>query len=679
MKKIMNYILSPKSDFILLAVLLLFINLVARKAFVRLDLTKQKSYTLSKASKELVKTLSAPLSVRVFFSDGLRAPYNATQQYIEDVLSEYKASANKNFSYAVMDMKNGKNDELAANYGLRQIQLQQVSNNEIGFSKAYMGLVISYEDNIETLDALTSSDGFEYKLTTKMANMISKAASLSLLGENEKLQVTLYVNDELSEFGIAGFSELERTVRNAVETVNEKNAGKIAFQKTIPAGNEIDALQEKYGIQIINWKNKTASGKSALGAVLSYKNNFRTIPLTLERSLFGYTIAGMDTIDAAIEDAIQSLLSKGSELGYLTGHGETPLYSQSGEIVFSKMLSDLYELKEIDLAENEIPQNINTIIVNAPKKSFSEKELYALDQFILRGGNAVFFIDALDASVPIGTENNPYAQPSFQKIDTGLEKLFSKWGFRVNKNYVYDETCYTTLAEQYGKISLWWAPEVHQKNLAKSPITNNLGALTLLQNASIDFLNEKPKEAKLTALAKSSEKAWTVSENILLNPLMVQPPYDKSAEKQETLSVLAEGKFESAFEKPIDEFSGALSASAHLSHSVLPSRIIVVPSSLITGEQLIDEKFSTPTALFVRNAVDYAAGNADMCVMRTKGRDRTTLDIKNQSLALFAQYFNEFGIALLAVLAGLFVWQSREKRRRAIRQKYNPNDAHIAK
>lgn len=686
MKKFLNFIRSPKSDFVLLVILLLLINLVARKAFVRLDLTSPKSYTLSKASKELVRTLSSPLSVRVFFSDGLRSPYNATQQYVEDVLSEYKANANKNFSYAIMDMKGSKNDELAANYGLRQIQLQQVSNNEIGFSKAYMGLVISYGDNIETLDALTSSDGFEYKLTTKMSNMISKAASLSMLSENEKLNLNLYLNNELFDFNIAGFSEIENLVQDAVQKLNEKNANKISFQKIIPNENEIASLQEKYGIQIINWQNKNTSGKSALGVVLSYKNNFRTIPLTLERGLFGYMILGLDDLETTIESAIQSLLSKASQLGYITGHDETPLYSQSGEIIFSKMLSDLYELKELNLAENEIPQNINTIIVNSPKKSFSEKELYALDQFILRGGNAVFFLDAFDAVIPQGQKNNPHAQPSFQKIDTGLEKLFSKWGFRVNKNYVYDETCYTTYAEQYGKISLYWAPEIHQKNLAKSPITNNLGALTVLQNSSINLLDEKPKDAKLISLAKSSEKSWTVSENIQLNPLMVQPPYDKTIKKSEALSLLAEGKFESAFENSPSQTNekentnaNKLSANAHLSHSVLPSRIIVVPSSLITSEQLIDENFSTPTALFVRNTIDYATGNADMCLMRTKGRERTTLDIKNPHLALLSQYFNEFGLAILVVLAGLLAWRNREKRKIAIRKKYNPNDTRVSK
>ena len=104
MKKILNWLKSSKSDFSLFIILLILANLVAYNAFARFDLTSAQSYTLSKASKNLVKNLEEPLSVRVFFDENLPAPYNSVAQYLNDLLFEYKNAANKNFTVSYMDM-----------------------------------------------------------------------------------------------------------------------------------------------------------------------------------------------------------------------------------------------------------------------------------------------------------------------------------------------------------------------------------------------------------------------------------------------------------------------------------------------------------------------------------------------------------------------------------------------
>ena len=172
MKKLISYFKSPSSDFALLVIFLILLNLVGRNTFIRFDATKTKAYSISKASKNVVSTLSSPLSIKVFFSDNLSAPYNSTRQYIEDLLVEYNNVANKNFSYSIMDMNKKENEELASDYGLNQMSLQEVKNNEVGFKNAYMGLAILYGDAIEVLDGISSTDGFEYKLTTTISKMI---------------------------------------------------------------------------------------------------------------------------------------------------------------------------------------------------------------------------------------------------------------------------------------------------------------------------------------------------------------------------------------------------------------------------------------------------------------------------------------------------------------------------
>ena len=169
MKKLFNWLKSPKSDFALFILLLILVNIVSYKSFIRIDLTAPKSYSLSKGSKSLVKNLEEPLSIRVFFDENLPAPYNSVSQYVKDILQEYKGAANKNFSVAFMDVTKPENIELARDLGFQQIQIQEVKNNEVGFKQAYMGLAITYGDNIEIINPITSSDGFEFMLTSKIS------------------------------------------------------------------------------------------------------------------------------------------------------------------------------------------------------------------------------------------------------------------------------------------------------------------------------------------------------------------------------------------------------------------------------------------------------------------------------------------------------------------------------
>ena len=189
MKKIIRWLKNPASDFALFVIVLVLANLVSSRAFLRIDLTQNKTYSLLPASRESVRTLEENLSAKVFFTQNLPAPYNSVEQYVRDLLVEYKGASDGKFSFEFYDMENPENQEMAQKYNLRQIQIQEVKNNEVGFKQAWMGLVLLYADRIETVDQISSTDGLEYKLTTKIANMVSTTAALA--GMNGKVKLTL--------------------------------------------------------------------------------------------------------------------------------------------------------------------------------------------------------------------------------------------------------------------------------------------------------------------------------------------------------------------------------------------------------------------------------------------------------------------------------------------------------
>ena len=686
MKKIINWFKSSKSDFALFILFLILINIVSYNAYIRFDLTSAKSYSLSKESKNLVKNLEQPLSVRVFFDDNLPSPYNSVSQYVKDILVEYKGAGNKNFSVSFMDMSKSENIELAQDLGLRQVQLQEVKNNEVGFKQAFMGLAITYGDNIEEINPITSTDGFEFNLTSKMSKMISMADTLAGLKNDEKITLTLYFSDILKSLGIGGAEQTVGYVKDAFNKVNKQNQDRLEIQVVNPlSSSDAENYAKKYGIQIIQYKDASGNYEKALiGLVLEKGDDFYALPLKIQQSFFSYQVTGLENLEESIVDGLESLLSNVTQIGYITGHEELSRTDENGAKNFNQIIGGMYELVDIDLKESEIPLGMNSIIINGPKTDFDENELYKIDQFIMRGGNVLFFVDSM-------VENQMAAYTGgeqFTPNSINLDKLLQKYGVSRDLNMVFDKNCYVNQSSSYGKLNLYWAPVLQKNQLLKHPVTQNLGYVIMLQNGSLDVsaANENP-DVKVSVLAKSSDESWAKESNIMLNPMYLNSPSDPSALKAYNLAVLLEGKFESAFDKAPDIIQkdengneivmpqGDLSASNHINSSVLPGKIFVTGSSAVTTRQVIDESGTTPIAMFMMNVIDYLNGNEDLCTMRTKGLSVDTLTIKSQAAANFWKFFNQYGLVVILLLAGLFVWKARSKRRREINKKYNPNDS----
>ena len=131
-------------------VIIVLVNVAGVTLFFRLDLTQNKIYSISDASKQVVSTLSEPLTIDVFFTKDLPAPYNNNERYLHDLLQEYAIHANKYFNYRFYDVSlepeginpsAQENQKLAKNYGIHPVQIQAFEKDEVKFKKAYMGLV----------------------------------------------------------------------------------------------------------------------------------------------------------------------------------------------------------------------------------------------------------------------------------------------------------------------------------------------------------------------------------------------------------------------------------------------------------------------------------------------------------------------------------------------------------
>ncbi|MBQ7881846.1 MAG: Gldg family protein [Treponema sp.] len=679
MKKLINFFKSSKSDFFLFIIFLILLNLVLSNSYFRMDLTSPKSYSLSQSSIETVKTLEQPLSIKVFFTKNLPSPYSSIEQYIKDILVEYKNKGNEYFSCEFFDMNKEENQQIARNFGLSQVQIQEIKNNEIGFKQVWMGLAVSYADRTELIDGLDSADGLEYRLTTTMKKLISTTSSLA--GLKGKVNLKLYVTEKLSSFKIAGFDILEKTVKEAYKTVNKENMNRIHFEKIDPSQEDIAEISEKYGLQTLSWNSKElGKGVGILGLVLEHEDNFRIIPLQINRSFFGQNmISGLDTLQTEITENLKSLISKSEILGYITGHEELDLNDTNyGAGLFNNLVSDHYKFQSLNLKDEHIPSSIKTIVINGPKSKFEDSELYKIDQFLMKGGNIVILADSFKENIPQG-EAAYYQMPTYTPIESGLDKLLSKYGISIEKNYVLDENCYVNKDNRTGSTPYYFAPLLQKSNFdKKNVIVKNLGYVCMFLNSSIDVSEaEKSDSCNVTILAKSSPKSWLMKDRIMPFPQFISVPTDKSVQKSENLAILVEGKFESAYDKNIEESSSeksSISISSHLEKSIQNGKIFVTGSSRLTTAQLIDNTGRQPVAIFLRNTIDYMNGETDLCLMRTKGLSLNTLKLNSGISVTIAKYFNQIGLVVFIILGGIISYINIKTKKNKIKQKYNPND-----
>ena len=161
--------------FLVYLIIVVLVNIAGITLFFRLDLSANKLYSISDASKKVVSTLSEPLTIKVFFTKNLPAPHNNTERYLHDLLEEYAIHANRYFNYSFYDVsaeegelseEKQENQRLANNYGIHPVQIQAIEKDEVKFQRAYMGLVVIHGDLIERIPTITTTEGLEYKLTT---------------------------------------------------------------------------------------------------------------------------------------------------------------------------------------------------------------------------------------------------------------------------------------------------------------------------------------------------------------------------------------------------------------------------------------------------------------------------------------------------------------------------------
>src|SRR4030043_417084 len=107
--------------------ILIVLGLISVRFYFRADLTKNKEFTISKATKDTLKNMGDIVNIKAYFSDKLPVSYSPVKQEAQDILDEYKNYAHGNLNIEFIDPKDDENLHTEArNYGIPELQFSNL-------------------------------------------------------------------------------------------------------------------------------------------------------------------------------------------------------------------------------------------------------------------------------------------------------------------------------------------------------------------------------------------------------------------------------------------------------------------------------------------------------------------------------------------------------------------------
>lgn len=719
--------------FIIYLVVVVLANVAGITLFFRADLTANKIYSISKASKEVVATLSEPLSIKVFFTKDLPPPYNNTERYLHDLFEEYAIYANKFFNYRFYNVsveegeltaKARENQKIANNYGIHSIQIQVIDNDQVKFQKAYMGLALIHGDLIEQIPTITSTEGLEYTLTTAIKKMNNKISAL--LSLPDKIKIKLFLSSSLEivapQMGVRNLAGIPAEIENIVKKLNQKNYGKLEFEFINPTPDQdLAAISKEYNIMMLSWPalaKGIAPGNGIIGLVMEYGENSLTVPLmqVIRLPIIGtqYKLAQTGEIEESINSNVERLIDINEDLGYLADHGTLNLAgpppsapgrppAEAPASNFRRLVSQNYTLKNISLKDQNIPESLNCLIIARPTEKFSDYALFQIDQFLMQGKSLALVLDRFKEVSPAGQQGMNLGQaPVFLPLDTGLEKLLSHYGIRIQSSFIMDENCYRQeLPAQFGggERAIYFAPLIKNRFINDDlDFMKNIKRLVALKISPLELISERISQNSLKAhrLFASSKKSWQMRDRINLNPMFIKPPESTEEMQSYPLAYIIEGEFPSYFAgKPLplreikDEKESEEKPQAEASKSPTdidlsqierqgqflargkPGKIFVMASADMLRDNLLDAGGQGSNATFILNTIDYLNGREDVAVMRAKVQRFNPLEDTQAGTKAFVKALNIAGLPVLVVIFGLGVWFRRHSRKKQIQMMFH--------
>lgn len=211
-----------------------------------------------------------------------------------------------------------------------------------------------------------------------------------------------------------------------------------------------------------------------------------------------------------------------------------------------------YELRDFAPATlTEIPDDVDLLLLVHPK-GLTPEGLYAIDQFCMKGGKVLAFIDTYCFFDPARQANDPMAQLN-AGVDSGIDPLLKAWGVTMTQSQIVgdDTTGLGVRAADGRQVTIPVAFDVFDEQLDREDIlTSNLKQLRFFMPGQLQKAEDAPEGVNVTVLATTSEDGGGLVDSMTLlgglDPQAIQDGFAADDGKV-ALAVRVNGSVQSAY------------------------------------------------------------------------------------------------------------------------------------
>ena len=330
-----------------------------------------------------------------------------------------------------------------------------------------------------------------------------------------------------------------------------------------------------------------------------------------------------------------------------------------------QLLEKQYTLQEVALSAKEgTLENIHTLMVAGPRE-LTDEQLYAIDQFLMRGGKIIFLVDTVD--IKAGLQAASYKP--------GTDALLQHYGVKVEENLVLDRAN-ANAAFRSGFMTFrlpypFWVKVMMEGFSPDNPAVSNLEALVLPWTSSLTALEEKAPAITVTELAKSTPLSWVRKGFYSLDPQQRFLTPDVTTDSYPLVLSLS-GNFTSFFaDKPIpalmeDTTEGEPVPTRETIKESPETQIIVVGNSRFINNDMITQ--FQDNQVFLLNITDWLTLGEQLIGIRSRGATDLPIKETTEYTKTLIKFLNMFAVPILLILFGLvrFYLRRRKKRKDAL-------------
>lgn len=484
-------------------------------------------------------------------------------------------------------------------------------------------LALSFVVGVSLLNSVFR--GIQIDLTENRLYTLSEGTGKVLGKIAEPVHIYLFYSDKATA-NIPALRTWAGRVREMLEAFAARSEGKLILQviDPLPFSEEEDRASS-FGLRPINIGNSAdpiylgVAGTNSVGDddIIPFLDPAKEAFLEYDLAKLVHTLAN----------------PKKPVIGLLTELPLTaefnPMSRQPGQPwLIAEQMRQLFEVRTLDSGLEEIADDIKVLMVVHPQ-NLSDATLYAIDQFVLRGGRALFFVDPF-AEVDQG---NP-ADPSGGRRASDLNRLLGAWGIHTDDTHIVADDRYA-MTVGLGANS---RPVRHLAVLGIEPAAMSsddiiTGSLNLMTFAFPGYISrDQDAPATLQPLVESSELAGLIPVErlaITSDPEMLRADFKPTGERY-VLAARISGKVPSAFPKGLPAPPGSPSAvpAGHLAAAAEPVNVVLVADTDLLADQLwvqsqdfFGQRVHTTFANngdFVINALDNLLGSGDLISIRSR-------------------------------------------------------------